>query len=112
MKSFKEYIIENSSQKEKDNFHYDSSKFDSNGVFSGMGHKFFAVGATVKTPEIYKGVGHGVVKNVYKKNGSGGVNYEIEHNLPKGHEDAYDENGEPDHKKTAIHSDDALQRHN
>ena len=74
----------------------------------------FTVGSVVKTPEIYKGVNTAVIKNAYyaDKTNNDRVTYHMETKLPKGHPDAYDENGAPDHNKSFLMKDDEVSKHN
>ena len=77
------------------------------------GHSYFKVGAKVRTPETYKGVHHGTVKDVYQGYPDGET-YHVVHHLPKGHPDAYDIDN-PDkvqRRKTAIYTSKDLTKYN
>lgn len=78
------------------------------------GRSYFAVGAKVRTPEIYSGVTAGTVDAAFyaDKARPGAVTYIVKVKLPKGHCDAYDDNGKPQRTKRVIVRDDELTKLN
>lgn len=117
MLRFKEFIresVEPLKGEKKDDSLYSDEMPDK--VYYGD-NGFFKVGTTVNVPEYaYKGVKTAKIVHAYRtdhtNNHLGANIYHVQYTLPKGHEDAYDRNGEPEHTKYGILSQDDLSKLN
>lgn len=78
------------------------------------GHGYFSVGAKIKTHEVYSNITDGeiVAAHYASKHAPSKVTYTIRVNLPKGHPEAYDENGDLKHDKYFIMHDNEVTKYN